>query len=85
MYNIIINRKAQKKLKSLSRSTKAKITGDIKLLGLDPEDARLDVKKLKGKIGYRMKIGQWRVLFDKDETLRVIAIEKIGARGDVYK
>lgn len=85
MYNIIIRRQAQKKLKALAASTRAKIAGQIKIMGLDPDDERLDIKKLKGKSGFRLRIGQWRVIFEKDDAVKIISIERIGARGDVYK
>ena len=85
MYNIIIRRQAQKKLKALAVSTRAKIAGQIKIMGLDPDDERLDIKKLKGKSGFRLRVGQWRVIFEKDDAVKIISIERIGARGDVYK
>lgn len=33
----------------------------------------------------RQRIGAWRILFTRDDEIRVIAIDRIGARGDVYK
>jgi len=43
-----------------------------------------DVKKLKGiKTGYRLRVGDMRVLFDKDgNNIHIITIDN---RGDVYK
>ena len=51
------------------------------MLGNNPDDNRLDVKKMQGKEGYRLRVGQWRVIFDKDDEVRIISIEKVGARG----
>lgn len=43
-----------------------------------------DVKKLKGiRNGYRLRIGNIRVLFEKDDNS--IHVIKIDNRGDVYK
>ena len=42
-----------------------------------------DVIKLRGEAGYRLRVGSFRVLFDKDGY--VISIEKIDNRGQVYK
>ena len=43
-----------------------------------------DVKKLKGiKNGYRLRIGDIRVLFEKDGNK--VHVVKIDNRGDVYK
>ncbi len=85
MYNILIGRQARKKLKSLPTPIIANIVGQINMLGLDPDDERLDIKKMQGKPGYRMRVGQWRVIFERDDMVKVISIEKIGSRGDVYK
>lgn len=85
MYNLVIKRQAKKKLQSLRGAIKIKIAGSIQMLGLDPDDERLDVKKMQGHSGYRLRVGQWRVIFERDDMVKIISIEKIGARGDVYK
>ncbi len=33
----------------------------------------------------RLRVGSWRVIFDRQDELKVIAIEKIKPRGDAYK
>ena len=42
-----------------------------------------DVKKLQGQDGYRLRVGDYRILFDY--TGKIIYIEKIGNRGQIYK
>ena len=42
-----------------------------------------DVKKLSGKPYYRLRVGDFRVLFDRDGN--VLNIIKIDSRGQVYK
>ena len=42
-----------------------------------------DVKKLKGRNGYRLRVGSFRIIFDKEGN--VLFIEKIDNRGQVYK
>lgn len=42
-----------------------------------------DVKKLQGRNGYRLRIGDYRVIFDKNGN--VLYIEHIHNRGQVYK
>lgn len=43
-----------------------------------------DVQNLHGFSFLRLRIGDWRVIFD-DDGLLVITVVKIGPRGDVYK
>ena len=85
MYNLIIKKQAKKRLQALAASTRVKVAGAINMLGKNPDDERLDIKKMKGKPTYRLRVGQWRVIFERDDDVRILSIEKIGARGDIYK
>ena len=42
-----------------------------------------DVKKLKGQPYYRLRVGDFRALFDRDGN--IVMIVKIDNRGQVYK
>lgn len=54
----------------------------IRAIHLLPEIG--DVKKLQGRDGYRLRVGDYRILFDY-HTFEVLYIEKIDNRGQVYK
>ena len=84
-YTVVIRRQAQKKLQSLSRPDRTRIAEKIYQLGLNPDDPVLDVKQLQGEPYYRLRVGDWRVIFDRQDAVRVIAIERIKPRGDAYK
>jgi mRNA interferase RelE/StbE len=84
-YKIFIKRQAQKKLQSLSVQDKLRLTEKIIALGNNPNDSELDVKPLKGEPYFRLRVGNWRIIFDKKEEVKIIQIEKIKPRGDVYK
>jgi len=43
------------------------------------------VKKLKGSEDYRLRVGNWRVIYAINQGTVTITVIKIGARGDVYK
>ena len=84
-YAVIIRQQARKKLKSLPKPDRLRIADKINQLGRDPDDPGLDVKKLEGEPGWRLRIGGWRVIFDRQDAVRIIAIEMIKPRGDAYK
>ena len=84
-YTVVIRRQAQKKLQSLSRPERNRIAEKIHQLGIDPDDAALDVNRLQGEPFFRLRVGDWRVIFDRQDALRIIAIERIKPRGDAYK
>lgn len=82
---IIIQKQADKKLLSMPELERDKISEKILMLARNPHDSRLDVKQLVGEDYYRLRVGDWRVIFDKNEVLKIISIEKIKSRGDAYK
>ncbi len=84
-YAVVIRREAQKVLLSLSRSDRSRIAEKIYRLGLNPDDPVLDVKRLQGEPYFRLRVGDWRVIFDRQDAVKVIAIERIKPRGDAYK
>lgn len=84
-YTLLIKRQAQKTLKSLSRSDRNRITEKIMALGANPDDPTLDVKPLQGQPYYRLRVDDWRVIYDRDDEVKIIAIEKIKPRGGAYK
>jgi mRNA interferase RelE/StbE len=45
----------------------------------------LDVKKLQGRDGYRLRMGGYRALYRVMDDVLVIEVVAIGSRGGVYK
>lgn len=84
-WTVYIHRTARNALKRLDRPTRQRIAGQIQALGDNPDNPALDVKPLAGRLEYRLRIGGWRVLFTREDEIRVIAIEQIKPRGDAYK
>ncbi len=84
-YTIKIKRQAGKKLASISKPERDAITEKITVLGQDPDDESLDTKKLAASPYWRLRVGSWRVIYDRHDDLKIIAIEKIKPRGDAYK
>lgn len=85
MYDIKIKRDAKKKLVSLSAADRLRITEAIIELGFNPASALLDIKKLIGEKFWRLRVGKWRIIYDRNDSINIIAIEKIKSRGDAYK
>ncbi len=84
-YTVKIKRQARRKLKSLGKRDRLRITDAISSLGIDPDDATLDIKQLTGSNLWRLRVGGWRILYDRQDYMKIIKIEKIKPRGDAYK
>jgi mRNA interferase RelE/StbE len=86
MYNITITKKAHKALKALTHKPRERIAESIQKLAHNPDDMQLDVKTLVNHdiANYRLRVGDYRVLFNRDDEIRVIAIERISHRQEAY-
>lgn len=79
-YKIIFEKAALKFLRKQDRRTQERIIKAIQYL---PNG--VDIKRLQGHDLYRMRIGNVRILYSIEEVLKIINIENIDNRGDVYK
>jgi len=43
------------------------------------------VKKLQGREGYRMRVGDYRILYEIDETEKEIEVFSVAHRKEVYR
>jgi len=69
-----------KYLEKLDRNTQVRIINAISQLPFG------NVKKLQGNIAeYRLRVGNYRIVFSKDDENLIISIIKIAPRGEVYK
>jgi len=85
MYKIIFQRSVTKQLSRIPANDRERISYKLFDLAKDPDNKALDITKLTGEPYLRLRVGKWRVVFDRDDTLRVISVEKVGARGGIYK
>lgn len=79
-YKIIFEKEAQKFLDKQDKNKRLRLYRAIYKL-----PAGTDIKKLKGHNLYRLRVGDCRILYTVDDVIRLIDIEHIDNRGDVYK
>ncbi len=84
-YQITIKKIAAKELEALPAKLVVRITQAIYALAKNPRPQ--GCKKLKGQSGYlwRIRIGDYRVLYTIEEQIKIIDIHKIGHRKDIYE
>ena len=82
-YTVSLSKRAQKQLDKLSDAVAEPIFQAIEKLGDNPRPN--GCKKLKGRNGYRIRIGDYRVIYEiMDSTLLVDVID-LGHRRDIYE
>jgi len=85
VYTIRYSRESIRTLRRLPRKTAVLIRSKVESLALDPQAPNNNVKALVGRPGYRLRVGDWRVIYDLDDGLRILAVERIAPRGGVYE
>ena len=85
MYQLKYSRQARNYLARLPHKIKSRIVDKIHEIKEDPDDPNLDVVKLKGESGYRLRVGQYRIIYTRHRDQLIIEVVKIRPRGDIYK
>ena len=85
MYTIAINPSALKELSKLPKATVKKAEKAIDSLANNPRP--IGVKKLKGSDEdlYRIRVGDYRIIYSIEDEIKIIDILKIGHRKEIYR
>ena len=82
-YTVLLKRSAEKELDSLPEITHDRIID--RLLSLQENPRPNNAKKLRGRDGYRIRAGDYRILYAVDDSARKIEVYSIGHRKDIYR
>jgi mRNA interferase RelE/StbE len=83
-WQVIIHRKAEKILKRLDGETLERIRRAIRELANEPRPA--GVLKLTGYDHlYRIRVGDWRVIYAIEDDRLIILVLEISTRGGAYR
>lgn len=86
VYQLSFSDRALKSLKRIPKSDNERIIDALEELAKDP-DSKTNVKRLNNHPDavFRLRVGNYRVLYDKYDTVRIIAIIDVGHRKDIYE
>jgi mRNA interferase RelE/StbE len=65
-------------------NTARTIRSKIDHLARDPYAPNNNALRLTGRDGYRLRVGDWRVIYELDDARRVLTVLRIAPRGGVY-
>ena len=82
MYQVVIEKQAQKQLAKIPPPDYTKIVAALKELATDPRP--FGYKKLKGRPGYRMRVGDYRIIYQVKDNILTVFVLIIGHRREVY-
>ena len=82
-YSVRIKRSAAKELEAIPLKDRRRIAHRIETLGTEPRPQGCE--KLSGEEKYRLRQGDYRILYEIVDRELIITVVKIGNRRDVYR
>jgi mRNA interferase RelE/StbE len=83
MYQVRLRRRAVKDLSDVPKEYARLVARHIDGLSENPRPP--SAKKLKGIGGYSLRVGVYRVLYDIDDSARVVTIYRVKHRREAYR
>ena len=83
MKTVRFTRSAAKALRSLPRAHAGLVRAKIEQYASDPVSLTNNVRRLQGRPGFRLRVGDYRVIFTDDGA--VLDILHVGHRREVYQ
>ena len=83
-YSVEVKPPARKELEALPNNVLARVVQKIEFLGDTPRPT--GCKKLKGyKDQWRVRVGDWRVVYIIDDPAKLISVTRVAHRREVYE
>jgi mRNA interferase RelE/StbE len=85
MWSISYTADAVRTLSRMDRVVARRIRTKIAALAQSPLSPNNNVKKLSGIEGYRLRVGDWRVIFTLRQEILTVVVIRIGHRREIYQ
>jgi mRNA interferase RelE/StbE len=82
-YSVVIRRSAGKEIEVLPTADRRRVVARIQALASDPRP--VGCEKLSGEEKYRLRQGDYRILYEITDRELIVTVVKVGNRRDVYR
>lgn len=83
---LVLSKQASKTLARIQPKLSRAILEALKVIAADPYRRHGNVEPLKGyRDGFRLRHGDWRAIYVVDRAHKLMFVEAIRPRGDIYK
>lgn len=84
MYRVLLERSAEKDLSRLASTVHDRIIEALRGLASNPRPA--GCRKLAGtKHDWRIRVGDYRIIYEITDAVRVVRVHRVRHRGEVYR
>jgi mRNA interferase RelE/StbE len=82
-YQVEFKLSAGKAIQGLQKSVQRRILAKTEQLAADPRPP--DSKKLKGSDFYRVRVGDYRIVYSVEDKVLLVLVVAVGHRRDIYR
>lgn len=84
MYQVVVERSAEKDLKRLSVEIRSRVATVLRSLAANPRPS--GSRKLAGtKHDWRVRVGDHRIIYEIADVIRVVRVQRVRHRREVYR
>ena len=82
---VFYTKRALRSLMSAPANIWKRIREEVALLAENPTALENNITKLHGREGYRLRVGDWRVIYEwQDGCAVILVVHDVGPRGRIY-
>ena len=85
MYRLTIKKQAIKAFQKMPRQSAQRVRRALDRLAENPARRDVDIAPLEGRPGFRLRVGDYRVIFERDDEARTIDVLRVAPRGQAYR
>jgi len=85
VHQIVFTKETAKSLQKMPRNVAKLIREKLEAIAANPYPDHPTAKKLQGRNGYRLRVGDWRVIYEIQNDQLVILVLRVAPRGEVYR
>lgn len=85
MFRITYTKAAMASLRGMQAPVAGRIMDKMEQIAVDPYHAPVEVRPLRGREEWRLRVGGWRVLFAVDRVRETLHVKAVLPRGRAYR
>lgn len=82
-YSVRVLASAEKELRAVPKSDLKRLASKLQGLAADPRPHGCE--KLSGEERYRLRQGDWRLVYSIDDGAKLVVVVKVGHRREIYR
>jgi mRNA interferase RelE/StbE len=84
MYQVVRTKLFRSTLAKLPANWQKRIVAKIREVSVNPYAPNNNLTRLQGSDGYRLRVGDWRIIYELDDDRLVMLVLEVGSRGGIY-